>query len=260
MDWLRRHHVMWDFETDMVLINGVEVDLVAHKTPNELDVGIPSVNGRCAEPLRRQASQQPKDAALCAVDSSSLGGRQSPCAEAKETEQFFAIARKAIDRVKRQRGGRGRPRAGMRQQGCFHCHEGGHQVRHCPYDPQRRGTDRAADECETTALSEREFGGRKSPSPGADSRGRRQGCYRCGGKHLMRNCPDRGGGASPVPRIGALNDGRLMSASAEGAPTTESAIRRWGALRQGNNAGLDRSQEVVGEQVPWGWEDGQGHP
>ena len=76
----------------------------------------------------------------------------------------------------------------------------------------------------------------------------------------MRNCPDRGGGASPVPRSGALNDGRLMSASAEGAPTTESAISRWGALRQGNNAGLDRSQEVVGEQVPWGWEDGQGHP
>ena len=76
----------------------------------------------------------------------------------------------------------------------------------------------------------------------------------------MRNCPDRGGGASRAPRSGGLDDGRATSADAVGAPECEPATTRWRKLGRGCDIGFGGSQVVVGEQAPWGWVDGQGHP
>ena len=137
---------MWDFEMDTVLINGMEVPLDVRETLLELDAGVSNANGRHAASPIWKASQQLTNAEFCAVDGSSLGERQLPCAGTEETEQFLAVARRGIDRLKRQRGGRRRLRAGLGQRGCYRCHEGGHQVRHCPYDRQRGRVDRTAGE------------------------------------------------------------------------------------------------------------------
>ena len=260
IDWMRRHCVMWDFETDTVLINGVEVFVVAPEPPVELDAGASSANGQHPEPPMGQASQRLRDAAICAVKSSGWEEQRKQRDEAAETELLFAVARKAIDRFKRQRGGRGRLRAGMHQRVCYRCHEGGHQVRHCPYDPQRGCTDRTAGDSEASALTGQGVGGRRSAAPGGDSGGHRRGCYRCGGKHLVRSCPDRGGGVSPTVRSGRLGDGQVMTADAEGASMTDAAIRRWGVFGQRDDVGPEGSCVFVGEQVPWGWSDGQGYP
>ena len=43
------------------------------------------------------------------------------------------------------------------------------------------------------------------------------------------------------------------------APTGDTAMKHWGAFGQRGDAGPVGSQVAVGEQVPWGWDDDQGH-
>ena len=76
----------------------------------------------------------------------------------------------------------------------------------------------------------------------------------------MRNCPERGGGASLVLRNAGLDNGRVMSTGAEGASRAGAAIKRWEMFGQRGGVGPEESSVMVREQVPWGWDDGQGHP
>jgi hypothetical protein len=55
------------------------------------------------------------------------------------------------------------------------------------------------------------------------------------------------------------DNGQATSVGAGKAPRGDTAMKHWGAFGQRCDAGPVGSQVAVGEQVPWGWDDDQGH-
>ena len=183
LEWLRQHKVLWEFETDTVMLDGFEIPLVRREVAVESDATQPvqGTEPRVQQQLQQQQRQDRQQYAVRRITSSSSSveqgqRQQQQRGEAERDEQCTINAQSSANGSERRRGNRGRRSKRPEKQVCYRCRMVGHRVSQCPDDPKGQPAAQVMGRPGTARIDEQAPSACVDVVERTDQGGHRRGC------------------------------------------------------------------------------------